>query len=404
MAALRNKIWDRKLLKRILESPEFLAAPVQAKILNFLWDCAELRPTQEVTAEEIRAKCFPVHSTENDARVAVSRTRRRLADYFDRRSTERTRVGVSKDDYRIQFEDNKPQWIKTGSVLDAIWKPFLSPHLPVRLVIGDVDLWDMKPKLHWARGRQDTEVRGRLCAQRGETLPYLPTGLIRAAMSFSRFFTTLKVALEYDISLKAPGPFGSTIVIGNDPFLDDYRTWPTSVVSDFANQHAGSIGEGYFDQLWGRDFTCYAAVERVPIIGHPELSKISIKAFHSIAVEAAAEFLTSERSVREIVSSLKVGTTSLPKYLGFLLKVNCQVTDQAALKLAPGVPRLYLKLRSVELRRLTDQPLELKVARGPLSADETQQQRIEDMMMGAEQGEWIDDIGEEGQPIEEDEY
>jgi hypothetical protein len=114
--------------KAVLDTKKMLdEARITSKLLKFLWKCAERDPHQEITSEYIRQNCFPPSSEPGLVRAIATRIRKNLTHYFDCTPEEKIRVAVERGTYRVIFSENKPSWLSAGSVLDAIWEPFLSP-------------------------------------------------------------------------------------------------------------------------------------------------------------------------------------------------------------------------------------------------------------------------------------
>jgi hypothetical protein len=101
-------------------------------------------------------------------------------------------------------------------------------------------------------------------------------------------------------------------------------------------------------------FVFHAKVERSPIY-RSKFFETKITARHSIAVEAVADFLTSETKMALVGSRLPPDIKNI--HLAF--RVVCAVLDPAALKLAPGIPRIYLKIVDTQLIDVCGEPLKV---------------------------------------------
>jgi hypothetical protein len=136
-------------------------------------------------------------------------------------------------------------------------------------------------------------------------------------------------------------------------------------------EEPGYIRAGHFaDQFVTRNgapvFHCYAQIFRIPVRGKEGYAALQIHAHHSVAVEAAATFLTTSDSVRNISTYEGIGLPGVPvadkrvagtpdalranlDELGVVIRITCTLAEPEALALKPGVPRHLLHIENIEL-------------------------------------------------------
>lgn len=360
---------DPGLLARLCAAKEFAGSERQQTVLKFLFWRHFEGPAVQVTDQDILAKCFPPSGDDSRARKTVFDIRGKLVAYFARSTEEAEpiKVEIELDTYRLVFSPNKPTFESAGRNLDFFWKPYLVPARTVMLMADDVpDFCDLTPKIQLSPPFQspNIEVRGDIMVGSGQSATFLPAGVLSAASKFSNFLGRNGIAVEFDVSLKAPTPTGSLIVMGEDPFFRELRVWPTRPVFAHSSElyWADLRRKEKKDELINKNpLRCayYVTVERMPITKYPGVYKTLITAYHSVAVEAAAAYLTSEKSVSKIVKEFSPDKDALPEYIAVLLKVTCAVLEPKAMGLRPGIPRIYLDIIGTDLLQVEDEPFRI---------------------------------------------
>lgn len=351
------------LLKRVLKSKEFRTSPRPRQILKIIWDHHFQGTGRKLSTAGIIFKCDERHLSDRTVRKEIFDIRDKLRSYFQR-VAEPTLFTIEMNTYALAFAANEGRPVSAEEVLMLFWRPYLFEHRTVLLMAADfLTLTDMQPKQHWngpppgmplRPEHISIPIRGSLTAARGQEYRYLPSGLIRAVTRLSGFFASHGVPFEYDISSTTPDPSGSVIVIGGDPFRWERPTWPQEgdyvTSSEDASERAAHGFQDNLTSISPPRFTCYAKIKRAPVLHTPRVFKVSIEAYHSVALEAAAEFITSKDALGNVLelAGLPKAVEELPDYLAFLLKVTCAV-DEQALSLIPGIPRIYLEILNVEL-------------------------------------------------------
>jgi hypothetical protein len=359
------------LLRRLCESELFPG--LQQEVLKFLFEHWDHSPNAALSESQIAAAIYGKSHLGGNARVVVARVRRKLERFFQLFPREPFSVSIVDKTFRLRFTFIAPTFKWEGSALKAFWHPFLSPQRTVLIMAGDVpDFCDFVPKIQLQRPLTSPTipVRGSVSVVSGQSKTFLPTGMLRAITTFSNFLGKNNIDVRYDISTEAPTPTGSIIVIGKDPFGDELQVWPTKGLfahypEDYPPEHV--MGEALQDGISKTKpprFVCYVTVERRPVRNYKGIFKLSIRTGHSIGVEAAAQFLTSEKHLAEALQQFSAEKNSFPDFSGLLLKVTCSVSNPSKMRLRPGIPRIYLEILRTELLQVVDEPMRLFTSPG----------------------------------------
>lgn len=252
------------------------------------------------------------------------------------------------------------------------WLPFLAHDTPIRFITpAETPFWDAQPKGYKKRQHKVLGEIPPLPAIGTLNPVYLPMGLLEAYFTASRFFSERHQHCEFDAPLNPPLPDGSVFIIGGSPFegvKPKHLTLPTCFpeVRPDLELLAGTYGDHYRGNGESTLFRCYARLHRIPVSAEKGFAALQIKAFHSIAVEAAMKFLTSPPDTERLLERLRgPGERIMPmdydfdvrksilaaslEELAVLFRVTCSVTDAKALTLRPNIPCSYLKIQKTEI-------------------------------------------------------
>ena len=348
----------RLILRQLLESTEFARSPRQQKLLRFLFQRAIDEPGVPASRREILKEAFPKFISANSTtpRPQINRLKKTLDSYYDRNpQTDGLRVTIPEGRYLIEFVNQAPA--ASGTALERFWLPFTSERQPIRIVVKAKAMFrDAWPRRRTPRASGVPNIPTSTDPL-NET--YLPTGLIQGILTFTDFLRTRGASCFLESPDAVSPSTTSTIAIGTrSPLLPV----PPEIAlhTAYYGEEPGIITVGNFaDHFEYPDgdalFNCYARIFFAP--NRKRGATLQICAYHSVAVEAAAHFLTSGAGARKIQAKVKQSIENglIPsggEEIGLVLSIKCVLTDPKAIALKPGVPRHLLKIVSVNLKQL----------------------------------------------------
>jgi len=294
------------MLRRLLASEQFRRKGTEAHLLRLFFQYAVDRA---ISADEIMAAPLMKHrhDPENAVRPEVSKLRRLLRLYFaTNRGIEPIRATIPMAHYQLHFDDNTYEQLPS-SALDRFWFPYTKDQLPISFTLAPLtcfrDSWP-KTRDHGGRYVPPEPDKGHKMRPREDV--YLPTGLMRALLIFSNFLGSKGVRCNLDVSDRQAPPDSNAIAIAS-PLDKEFRSHYIKFASHYVNERPGVIDTNdvadHFELKDGLPiFVCYARLLQVPIRRYAALR---IEAYHSVAVEAAAGFLTSSDGIRRINEKLE---------------------------------------------------------------------------------------------------
>ncbi|UCF36469.1 MAG: hypothetical protein JSU96_16860 [Acidobacteriota bacterium] len=346
------------LIERILNSAHFKRAPKLSAILRFI--CLQTIPHASAAVSEYDIAIQALKRPDSFdpridpiVRVNLANIRQRLERYFlAEGSQEELRLEIPKGEYRVVFSDREGKLSsevsasRTGGTLGLFWKPYLS---------GTTRNLFLFTELLFLGNDEGTHIRNIFCNDVDQiksalsrqldnydlghfrpSFRYVSAGDAQCALTLTSMFASMGVLLEPTnvrfSSWKSICDVNA-IVVGtcrSNHFLDSLQGDEDFVFErgKVVNRNPRDGEEASYGLEWTagnplvRD-TDYAIVTRRPSIGRGKALTL-IAANQGPAVEAVTDYLTQERSTKDLLrkARLRGKPGSLPAHFQVLFRID----------------------------------------------------------------------------------